>query len=76
MSARPVKQKCWTAFLKEKKCHEVTGGHHNKWKCPGCHRSIIFRNSDKDIPFAHIKTNLDTMKISPDDFWAWMAKNC
>ena len=73
---RPIRKTCWINFLKSKGCVEAKGTNHIKWKCPGCCRSIIFRNAPKEIPFAHIITNLDTMGVSIEDFLSWIAKNC
>ena len=75
-NSRPVKVKCWRAFLKSRGCNEVHGTRHEKWRCPGCIRSIMFRGAEKDIPFPHIKSNLDSMGFSVDKFWEWEAKNC
>lgn len=75
-NARPVQVKCWIAFLKSKNCQEAKGKKHAKWKCPGCLRSIIFRDQEKEIPFAHIKSNLQSMGVTVEEFWAWEALNC
>jgi hypothetical protein len=74
---RPIKVKCWEAFLKFRGCnYHSTEASHDKWKCPGCFQSIIFWGNKKEIPFAHIKTNLATMKVDKADFWAWVNANC
>ncbi|TRX52374.1 hypothetical protein FNH22_21925 [Fulvivirga sp. M361] len=60
---RPIKTKCWVAFLEYLGCKEEkkkSGGSHFKWKCPECRRSIIIRPKDKEIPAFHIFTNLKT----------------
>lgn len=73
---KSIKKSCWINFLKHKGCIECDASRHVKWKCPGCFRSIIFRNAPKEIPFAHIHTNLMTMNISSDEFSAWIKINC
>lgn len=74
---RPISTKCWEKFLKSKDCqYKSTEASHDKWRCKGCIRSIIFRGNEKEIPFAHIKTNLVTMDISKDVFWKWVKENC
>ena len=73
---RPIKVKDWERFLKSKGCvFQSTEASHTKWKCPGCWRSIIFRASKKEIPFAHIKTNLDTLNVSKYELYAWLDSN-
>jgi hypothetical protein len=39
-------------------------------------QSIIFWVDKKEIPFAHIKTNLETMKVDREVFFKWIAENC
>ena len=74
---RPVQVKCWERFLESKGCkYKSTEASHDKWRCPGCTRSIIHRSKDKDIPAFHINTNLKSMNISKDDFWKWVSENC
>lgn len=75
---RPVKVKCWEKFLISQGCtfKSKNGTSHDKWRCPNCIQSIIFRGAEKEIPFAHIKTNLFTMNIKPEVFWLWVSKNC
>lgn len=75
---RPIRVKCWEKFLISSGCvfKSKKGTSHDKWRCPGCIQSIVFRGSDKEIPFAHIKTNLTTMDITPDVFREWVKKNC
>jgi len=74
---RPVKVKCWEKFLESKDCkYNSTEASHDKWKCPGCLRSIIHRSKDKDIPAFHIRTNLKTMNISVKEFYSWIEENC
>jgi hypothetical protein len=47
-------------------------GSHESWNMPRENnpftRPIIFRTKDKESPLPHIKSNLDTMQISIDDF--------
>jgi len=74
---RPVKVSCWEKFLKSCNCkYASTSASHHKWKCPSCFQSIIFRGAEKEIPYAHIKTNLMTMKIDKEVFLKWVAENC
>ncbi len=74
---RPVPTKCWEKFLKSKDCYyKSTEASHDKWRCKGCIRSIIFWGNQKEIPFAHIKTNLTSMNISKEEFWNWIKENC
>ena len=74
---RPVKIKCWEKFLDSIGCKYIsTEASHDKWKCPGCTRSIIHRGAKKEIPAFHIKTNLKTLGIHPDDFYGWAKENC
>ena len=75
---RPIRVKCWEKFLKSKgyTFKSKKGTSHDKWRCPGCIMSITFRGSEKEIPFAHIKTNLETMSVSADDFRDWVKNNC
>lgn len=57
------------SFLNLKNCvHNSINASHHKWKCPGCRQSIIFWGSKKEIPFAHIKTNLETMNVDKEVF--------
>lgn len=74
---RPIRVSCWVKFLESKGCSpkSINASHH-KWKCPGCFQSIIFWGDKKEIPFAHIKTNLLTMKVDKQDFFKWTAENC
>ncbi len=75
---RPIPTRCWERFLKAHGCKfkSQKGTSHHKWKCPGCFQSIIFRGSEKEIPFAHIATNLETMGHSKEYFFEWIEKNC
>lgn len=74
---RPIPTKCWIKFLESKNCKRksVESSHH-KWRCPGCYRSIVFWENKKEVPFAHITTNLISMGVSKQDFLAWVAANC
>jgi len=73
---RPIKTICWIKFLKSRNCTPGKGTNHTKWKCPNCCRSIIFREADKELPFFHVRTNLQTMGISIDEFLKWIEENC
>ena len=76
MSHRPVKISLWVRFLESKGCKYVsTKASHDKYKCPGCTRSIIHRENDKDIPALHIHTNLKSMGIDKNEFWKWIEDN-
>ncbi len=74
---RPVKIKCWERFLISQGCSfKSTEASHHKWRCPKCIRSIIFRGAEKEIPFAHIATNLASMGVSKEEFLVWVKDNC
>ncbi len=74
---RPIKTKCWIAFLHYKKCvYKRTKASHVHYKCPNCFRTITFREKDKEIPPLHIQTNLRTMGITMKDFYEWAKENC
>ncbi|HHC78261.1 MAG TPA: type II toxin-antitoxin system HicA family toxin [Flavobacteriia bacterium] len=74
---KPIKTKCFIAFLKYKKCVEKRSkGSHHQYKCPGCWRTITIRPKDKNIPPLHVMTNLKSMGVSMADFKAWADKNC
>ena len=73
---RPVKTSDWIRFLKSRDCkYNSTEASHTKYKCPGCMRSIIFRDKDKDIPATHLKTNLKTMGLTLKDLYDWLEDN-
>ena len=74
---RPIPTDCWVRFLKSKNCYpkSVNSSHH-KWRCPNCVMSIIFWENKKEVPFAHITTCLQTMKISKQEFLDWLKNNC
>lgn len=72
---RPVKKKYWIRFLIAHGCEEQkrkTGTSHVFWKCPNCIRTIVFRNQNKEIPFIHLKTNLDTMGYDLNYLYDWL----
>lgn len=74
---RPVKVKCWEKFLKSKDCYyKSTEASHDKWRCPNCVRSIVFRGAKKEIPFAHISSNLSSMGVPKEEFLGWVKENC
>ncbi|TLV03357.1 type II toxin-antitoxin system HicA family toxin [Dyadobacter luticola] len=74
---RPVKTKDWIRFLEAHGCMKSRhqDGSHEKWKCPGCFRTITFRHSEKEIPALHIRTNLDSMKLSIEYLYKWIEEN-
>lgn len=79
MGNRPVKTKCWIAFLTSKGCvgkKKKNGGSHFIYRCPGCTRSLPVRENYKDIPPLHIHTGCKTLGISTKDFYDWAKKNC
>tara|TARA_R110000850_G_scaffold94576_4_gene199299 strand:+ start:2201 stop:2443 length:243 start_codon:yes stop_codon:yes gene_type:complete len=74
---RPTKVKCFEKFLESRDCnYKSTEASHDKWRCPDCIRSIIFRGAEKDIPAFHIHTLLKTMGVSKEEFYEWIDKNC
>lgn len=74
---RPIPTKCWEKFLESKNCtpKSINSSHH-KWRCPGCFQSIIFWGNKKEVPFAHITTNLKTMGVDKTEFLLWIKDNC
>jgi predicted RNA binding protein YcfA (HicA-like mRNA interferase family) len=71
MSPRQVSIKAWRGFLKSVGLVRIrTKGSHEIWDRPdeSLSRPIIFRNTKKEIPLTHIKTNLETLKIKLQDF--------
>lgn len=77
-SFRPISTKCWIKFLKAHGCtfKSKKGTSHDKWRCPECIQSIIFRGAEKEIPFFHIQTNLETMGKTKEYFFTWIEENC
>lgn len=74
---RPIPTKCWEAFLLSLGCtYKSTEASHDKWRCPGVNRSVIYRGAKKEVPFFHIATNLKTMGVTKEDFLAWIENNC
>ncbi len=74
---RPVKTSCWVAYLLHLNCvYKRTTASHDHYKCPDCFRTITHREKDKEIPPFHIRTNLNTLGKSMDDFLAWAKDNC
>ena len=57
-------------------CKPARGAKHNKWKCPGCFRSIIFDRSTKEIPYLHVQTSLRNMGWTMSKFKEWAKENC
>lgn len=74
---RPIKVKCWEKFLESQGCEFARQkASHHIWRCPNCIRSVIFRGAEKEIPFAHITTNLSSMGVEKSIFLAWVKDNC
>lgn len=73
---RPIKTKLFIKFLEHHNCyrHGEARGSHFYWKRPGLTRRIVIRESDKDIPPFHIKTNLDTLGLSIQDLLDFLDK--
>lgn len=73
---RPVKTKCWEAFLEAHNCKfQRTKASHDHWKCPGCFRTITHRGAEKEIPALHLSTNLKTMGKTMEYFYKWIEEN-
>ena len=53
-----------------------TRASHDHYKCPGCNRTIMHREKDKEIPAMHLQTNLRTMGLTLKDLYDWIEKNC
>lgn len=74
---RPVKTKCFVAFLLAHNCvFKRSKASHFHYKCPNCYRTITIRETDKEIPAFHIKTNVSTMGKTLQDVYDWIDKNC
>lgn len=74
---RPIKTKCWVAFLMAHKCKYLrTQSSHDHYKCPGCFRTITHREKDKDIPAMHLRTNLHSMGLDLKYLYDWVDENC
>lgn len=72
---RPVKTKDWIAYLKEQNCVYIrTHASHYIYECPNCLRPITFRESKKDIPAMHLKTNLFTLGKTLKELYEWIDK--
>lgn len=76
VSPPPVKTSDFIKFLEHKGCIEGKGTKHNKWKCPGCLRSIMFDRSKKDIPYLHVHSTIKNMGITMSIFKEWVKENC
>lgn len=77
MPYQPIKTKVFLKFLKHHKCYKVnekSGGSHSYWKRPGLTRRIVVRESDKEIPPLHIKTNLSTLGLKFEDLENFINK--
>ena len=73
---RPVDTKDWVAFLIANGCkYKRTKASHFHYKCPGCIRTITFRENEKQIPPLHLKTNLQTMGKTLNDLYSWIEAN-
>ena len=59
-STAPIPTKCFIKFLEYRGCQPARGTNHTKWKCKGCKRSIIFDRSTKQVPYLHVKDQLES----------------
>lgn len=74
---RPVKTKYWIKFLESQGCRYLrTKASHCHYKCPGCFRTITFRDAPKEIPALHLATNLATIGKTLQELYDWIEKNC
>lgn len=74
---RPIKTKCWIAFLIANGCEYIrTKASHDHYKCPCSLRTITHREKDKEVPALHLKTNLTTMGKTLQELYEWVDKNC
>lgn len=74
---RPVKTKCFISFLESRKCMQVRiKASHYIYKCPKSNRSIVIQGANKEVPFFHIKTNIETLGVSIIEFYDWIDENC
>jgi len=74
---RPIKTKLFIKFLILHGCFRVgekSGGSHSYWKKKGLVRRITIREADKDIPPAHIKSNLTTLGLDFQDLEDFLNK--
>lgn len=74
---RPIKTKNFIKYLHHLGCKKkgVNASHH-KYKCPNCHRSIIIREADKEIPPMHIRSCAKTLNVTVQQIYNWIEKNC
>ena len=71
----PIKTKIWIAFLEAHQCRYLrTRSSHTHYKCPNCIRTIVFRETSKEIPVLHLKTNLKTLGKSLEYLYEWIEK--
>jgi len=76
-NSRPVKTKDWIKFIEAHGCrYSRTKASHTHYKCPRCIRPIVFWTKPKDVPFIHLKTNLETMGKTGEYLYAWIEENC
>lgn len=73
---RPVKTKCFIKFLAAHGCERKGHKKHEKWSKPGIIRPIMFWSQKKEVPFIHIKTNMNTLGIDISYFYQWIDENC
>ncbi len=70
---RPIKTAVWITFLKAHGCKYLrTTASHDHYKCPGCFRTITFRQKDKEIPAAHLRSNLRSMGYDLKYLYDWV----
>lgn len=48
--------------------HARTRGDHEVWSKPGMTRPVIIQAKNKNVPAAHIRTNLKTLGLSVPEF--------
>ena len=74
---RPIKTACFIKFLLSRGCtFESMEASHTKYKCPNCLMSIIFWGKKKEVPAAHLKTNMKTLGLTLEDLYKWVDENC
>lgn len=71
-----ISLKVFRMFLKDAGCALVsTEGGHEKWKKPGCLRSIILQTHVSPIPEFIIKNNLRVLGLTRKDLESWLLNN-
>lgn len=74
---KPIPRQKWIKFLKQEGLsHKRTTASHEVWDrldnpLP---RPIIVRTTDRDIPRLHLKTSLETLGMSVNEFLAKIAE--